>query len=315
MTSKINSPYISIVIPVYNSAACLFELHKRLVLNLKKISTKYEIIFIDDASSDASSEIIFELSRIYKNVKCIQFTRNFGQHYAITAGLDYSSGNWVVVMDCDLQDRPEDIIKLYKKAISGYEVVSARRLNRKDTFIKRTLSIIFYKIFSYLADIKYDGNIGNFRILSRRVVNNISKMRERLRFFGGLLDWLSFPSAFIDVQHSERFSGKSTYNFRKLWKLASETIIAYSDKPLRIAIKLGFVISFIAFIVGLYFLAKTMIYGSKISGWASLIISFYLIGGIVILILGIIGLYLGKNYEESKERPLYVVRKSTFDHD
>ena len=216
-------------------------------------------------------------------------------------------------MDCDLQDRPEEIPRLYAKAQEGYDIVLARRGARRDPLLKRITSWLFYKLFSYLADIEYDGQTGNFRIMSRKVVVNFQRMREQLRFFGGLVQWMGFPTASIEVEHAERFEGNSTYTFAKLWKLATETIIAYSDKPLRLAVRFGFVMAFLAFCYGVYILGHALFYGSAIPGWNSLIVSLYFIGGIIIAILGILGIYLGKTFDESKKRPLYIVRRATFD--
>jgi dolichol-phosphate mannosyltransferase len=159
----------------------------------------------------------------------------------------------------------------------------------------------------------YDGETGNFRIVSRNVVDNFRRMGERLRFFGGLVSWMGFPTASIDVVHAERHEGRSTYTYRKLWKLASETIIAYSDKPLRLSIRLGFAISFLAFLYGLYILYRALFHGIAVSGWSSLIVSLYFLGGIIIGILGMLGIYLGKAFDETKKRPLYIVMNTTFD--
>jgi len=267
---------------------------------------------VEDCGGDRSWEIIQALARQDARVKGIQFSRNFGQHYGITAGLDHCDGDWVVVMDCDLQDRPEEIPRLYAKAREGYEVVIARRGKRNDPVLKRLLSWMFYRLFSWLADTEYDSQAGNFRIVSRKVVENFRRMREQLRFFGGLMNWMGFPAAAIDVQHAERHEGGSTYTLGKLWRLAAETIIAYSDKPLRLSIRLGFLISLLAFGYGLYILVRAVVYGSSITGWASLIVSIYFMGGIIIAILGMLGIYLGKTYDESKKRPLYIVMNTTF---
>ncbi|MBI5436576.1 MAG: glycosyltransferase family 2 protein [Nitrosomonadales bacterium] len=305
-------PLISIVVPVYKAENCLDELYRRLVLALETITPDFEIVLVEDCGGDRSWEIIERLSAQDGRVRGIQFSRNFGQHYGITAGLDYCNGDWVVVMDCDLQDRPEEIPRLYAKAQEGYDIVLARRGKRQDPLLKRCTSWLFYKLFSYLADIEYDAQTGNFRIMSRKVVNNFRRMREQLRFFGGLVQWMGFPSASIEVEHAERLEGNSTYTFAKLWKLASETIIAYSDKPLRLAIRFGFTMAFLAFCYGVYIFIRALFYGSPIEGWSSLIVSLYFIGGIIIAILGIMGIYLGKTFDESKKRPLYIVRRATF---
>ncbi len=306
-------PIISIVIPVYKAESCLDELYRRLVLSLETITPDFEIVLVEDCGGDHSWEIIERLSAQDARVKGLQFSRNFGQHYGITAGLDHCVGDWVVVMDCDLQDRPEEIPRLYAKAQEGYDIVLARRGKRQDPVLKRFTSWLFYKLFSYLADIEYDAQTGNFRIMSRKVVSNFRRMREQLRFFGGLVQWMGFPSASIDVEHAERLEGSSTYTLAKLWKLASETIIAYSDKPLRLAIRFGFTMAFLALCYGVYIFTRVMFYGSPIEGWSSLFVSLYFIGGIIIAILGIMGIYLGKTFDESKKRPLYIVRRATFD--
>jgi dolichol-phosphate mannosyltransferase len=307
-------PHISIVVPVYKAENCLDELYRRLNQALEPLSPDFEIILVEDCGGDHSWQVIERLAAADPRVKGIQFSRNFGQHYGITAGMDYCDGDWVVVMDCDLQDRPEEIPRLYAKAQEGYDIVLARRGQRQDALLKRALSALFYRVFSYLADMDYDGETGNFRIMSRKVVENFRRMREQLRFFGGLVQWLGFPTASINVQHAERFEGQSSYTLRKLWKLAAETIIAYSDKPLRLAVRFGFLMAGFAFLFGIYILLRAVLYGSPIMGWSSLFVSLYFIGGIIIALLGILGIYLGKTFDESKKRPLYIVRRSTF-HD
>jgi len=306
-------PHISVIIPVYKAEGCLEELYRRLNASLETLTTDFEIILVEDCGGDRSWPMILDLARRDARVKGIQFSRNFGQHYGITAGLDHCDGDWVVVMDCDLQDRPEEIPRLYAAALEGYDVVLARRGQRNDPLLKRFTSWLFYKIFSYLADMDYDGETGNFRIVSRKVVESFRTMRERLRFFGGLVAWMGFPTARIDVQHDERFAGQSTYTFRKLWKLAGDTIIAYSDKPLRLSIRFGFAISALAFAYGSYIIYRALIHDAAITGWSSLIVSVYFLGGIIISILGILGVYLGKVFDEVKQRSLYIVRRTTFD--
>lgn len=308
-------PHISVVIPVYKAESCLEELYRRLKVSLETITVDFEIVLVEDCGGDRSWPMIVDLAQQDARVKGIQFSRNFGQHYGITAGLDHCDGDWVVVMDCDLQDRPEEIPRLYAKAQEGCDIVLARRGTRQDPLLKRVTSWLFYRVFSYLADIEYGGESGNFRIMSRKVVVNFRRMREQLRFFGGLVQWMGFPTTGIEVEHDVRFEGKSTYTFAKLWKLASETIIAYSDKPLRMAVRAGSVMALFSFCYGTYILGRAFIYGTPVPGWNSLIVSLYFIGGIIISILGIIGIYLGKTFDESKKRPLYIICKSTFPED
>jgi polyisoprenyl-phosphate glycosyltransferase len=306
------SPYLSVVIPVYNAEHCLDELYARLKAALETISNDFEIVLVEDCGRDNSWQAIERLAATDPRVRGIQFSRNFGQHHGITAGLDHCRGQWTIVMDCDLQDRPEEIPRLHAKALEGYDVVLARRGARQDPLLKRITSWLFYKIFSYLADIKYDGETGNFRIMSRKVVSNFCQMREQLRFLGGLVQWMGFPTSSIEVEHSERFEGKSSYTFSKLCKLATETIIAHSDKPLRLAVSFGFMMTLFSFCYGLYTLVHALMYGSAIPGWNSLIISLYFIGGIIIGMMGILGIYLSKTFDETKRRPLYIVRRATF---
>lgn len=306
------NPHLSIVIPVYKAEKSINELYNRLVEAIEPLTSDFEILMIEDCGGDESWKIVETLASKDSRVRGIQFSRNFGQHFGITAGLDHSRGDWVIVMDCDLQDRPEEIPALYQKAQEGFDVVLALRGKRKDPIIKRIFSYIFYKFFSYLADIEYTGDSGNFRIMSRKVVLNFCKMREHSRFFGGLMQWMGFPTATIKVKHSERFEGKSTYTFSKLWILAADTIIAYSDKPLRISIRIGFLMSFFSIFYGSYILINAILYDSKVPGWNSLIVTLFFIGGIIIYILGIIGIYLGKTFDETKGRPLYIINRLTF---
>ena len=305
--------HISVVIPVYRAEDCLDELYRRLTAALAPLTADFEIVLVEDCGGDRSWPLIVELARRDPRVRGLQFSRNFGQHCGITAGLDHCDGDWVVVMDCDLQDRPEEIPRLYAKAREGHDMVVARRGRRSDPLLKRLSSWLYYSVFSWLADMRYDPQAGNFRILSRKVVANYRRLRERSRFFGSLINWMGFPAASIDVQHDERFAGESTYTFGKLWRLGAETIVAYSDKPLRLAIRFGFLIALAAFLYGLYIMFHVLVHGSAVSGWSSLIVSIYFIGGIVIALLGVLGIYLGKTYDETKGRPLYVVNHTTFD--
>lgn len=305
-------PHLSVVIPVYRAEDCLEELYRRLVSALSGLSQDFEIVMVEDCGGDRSWDIIQRLALQDARVKGMQFSRNFGQHYGITAGLDHCDGDWVVVMDCDLQDRPEDIPLLYAKAQEGYDVVHALRDRHNDALMKRWGSNLYFKLLGYFADVAYE-TPGNFRILSRKVVENFRQLREQLRYSTGLLHWMGFPTAYVPVQQAERYAGETSYTFRKLINLALDIVIAFSDKPLRLAVRLGFLIAFLAFCYGLYILVRALLYGSAITGWSSLIVSIYFIGGIIIAILGVIGIYLGKTFDETKKRPLYIVMNTTAD--
>ena len=300
---------ISVISPVYKAEGCLRELYRRLRDQLRRLSDEYEIIFVEDCGGDGSWTILSEIAATDSNVKAIQFSRNFGQHYAITAGLAACTGDWTVVMDCDLQDRPEEIPRLYAKAQEGFDIVCARRGKRKDPIWKRIASHVFVAVFTWLSDMDYDPEVANFRILSRKVVNAYCSMRERLRFFGGQLQWLGYNCGFINVEHGGRFAGDSSYTLRKLFKLATETIIAYSDKPLRISVKAGFFMAFFSFLYAIQLIYRKYLQGIPVEGWTSLMVSVWFLGGLIVANLGIIGIYLGKVFDETKERPLYVISK------
>lgn len=304
---------ISVVIPVYNSEGCLVELYKRLTNALTFTSAQHEIILVDDGSQDKSWMIISELSKQDSRVKGLRFSRNFGQHYGITAGLDHSNGDWVIIMDCDLQDHPEAIPQLYEKAKSGvYDIVHVKRSNFTESLVKKLSSKFFYNVLQYLSGMNYEDVSGNYCIISKCVLDNYRSMREQLRFFSGLINWTGFSVGFIEAPRNDRFDGKSTYTLKKRIRLAANAIIAYSDKPLRISIKLGFLIASLSLIFGSYILLRSFIKHIPVPGWSSLIISIYFLSGIIIANLGIIGIYLGKTFEEVKRRPLYIVKERTF---
>ncbi len=298
---------ISVVIPIYRNEPFIDELYNRLIANLSTITEDFELIFVNDCSPDNSWSIIIEYAKKDYRVKGISFSRNFGQHIAITAGIAKTSGEWIIVMDGDLQDKPEEIIHLYNKACEGYEVVFARRRARKDSILKKLSSRIFYKIFDMLAGSKSDPSVANFGIYSRKVIDNFIKMQEHSRLFPQFIRWLGFNIAYKDVEHGERQTGKSAYTFRKKMDLAIDTIISMSNQPLKLFIKTGFLLSFLSFIYGVIIVIKYLVWGIPVQGWTSLIVSLYLLGGLILSTMGILGLYIGKIYDEVKNRPLYIV--------
>lgn len=298
---------ISVVVPVYGCPEALPELHDRLTDTLKKLTDEFEIILVNDACPRNSWEVVQKLCERDKKTVGLELSRNFGQLKAIVAGLEYSTGKWVVVMDCDLQDRPEEILNLYKKAQEGYDAVFARRKVRHDAATKIFVSECFYKVYSYATGIKYDPALCNYSISSRQVIENFLRMREWHRAFVMYIQWMGFRTTAIDVDHNERFAGESGYNFKKRMQMATEILTSQSDKLLKLMAMFGFCISglsllFILFIIVQYFAMHIQ------PGWSSLIASIFLMGGLTITSVGIVGIYVGNIFMEVKHRPLYIVR-------
>lgn len=302
-----NSTKISVVSPVYLAETIVNELVQRLNKVLAPQFSQFEIILVEDGSPDNSWQQIQLLCETDPNVKGIRLSRNFGQHYAITAGLEYATGDWVVVMDCDLQDRPEEIMPLFEKTKDGHDIVYARRKVRKDSFFKKTSSKIFYRLFGYLTDSKQDPSIANFGIYNRNVIQSVLKMKDYVRYFPTMVQWVGFSSAKLDVEHNSRGDGKSSYTWSKLLRLAFDNVIAFSDKPLRLTIRLGFAISLISMCIGLFYLYKYFAGDIVVVGYASLVISIWFLSGLIVFILGIIGTYLGKTFDKVKDRPTFII--------
>jgi len=302
--------YISAVIPLYNEEQCLEELLSRLEPALTAVHQDYEIVFVDDGSRDQTWTLLQRLAGRNRRVKGIRFSRNFGQHCSITAGLDECDADWIVIMDGDLQDRPEEIARLHARAQEGYDVVLARRGRRKHPLPSRVTSWLFSRVFNYFTGLRRDEQVGSFRMLSRRVVQSFRGMREQMRYVGGMLEWMGFPTTTVDVQHDARAAGGSGYSLRKRWRMARDAIIAYSDKPLRLATQFGFVTAGLAFVYGGYIVVRALVRKTAVPGWSSLIASLFFIGGVIIATLGIVGIYLERTFAETKRRPLYVVRET-----
>lgn len=305
----IESIHISVVSPVYRAEELVLPLVKSISENLSKITAFYEIILVEDGSPDKSWDSIVKAAEQYPKVKGVKLSRNFGQHNAITAGLSESQGEWIVVMDCDLQDNPTQIAKLYSKTKEGYDLVFAQRIDRQDTFFKKLFSKWFYKVFSYFTETKQDSTVANFGIYHRDAVDAILKLQDQVRFFPTMSQWVGFNKAYVEVEHSERPSGSSAYNFKRLFKLAIDNIISFSDKPLRLIIKMGFLISFITFLIGIYYACMYFMNRIEVLGFTSIMLSIWFLSGVIISILGTIGLYLGKTFEQVKGRPNFIIQK------
>lgn len=300
-------PHISVVIPVYGCPSAIPELHRRLVETFELMGVTFEIVMVNDHCPQGSWEEIVKVCAHDERVVGIDLSRNFGQIRAITAGLDTCRGEWVVVMDCDLQDRPEAIPQLYAKAQEGYDAVFARRMERKDSAVTKFLSRSFYKVYEYFTDGSYDPTICNFSIVSRKIVDNYCLLREHNRGYTTFIKWLGFPQAAIDITGDERFSGESSYTLRRKLRMAFELITSQSTKPLRLAVSIGFFISFVATIYILFILVQHAINPEITVGWTSTVGAIFLMGGLNIAFAGMVGLYVGNIFDEVKNRPLYVI--------
>ena len=299
---------ISIVSPVYKAEKLLDELVHRLQLSLEIITPQYEIILVDDRGPDNSWQLITAHAMRDPRIRGVRLSRNFGQHKAITAGLEQAQGEWVIVMDCDLQDQPEEIHKLYTYAqAEKYDLVFARRVERQDSWFKRAGSRWFYKTLSYLTETKQDPAIANFGIYHRKVVNAVLAMRESVRYFPTMVRWVGFRAGALDVTHAERPAGSSSYNIRSLLNLALDIILAYSDKPLRLAVKLGLCNTATALVFVIITLARYLLGRIWEPGYTSIIISIWFFAGLGLSVLGMVGLYVGKTFEQAKNRPIYLI--------
>ena len=303
-----DTPLISIVTPEYKGEKMVGELVRRLQESLEPITDQYEIILVNDASPDHAWLEIERVCRLDPRIKGINLSRNFGQHYAITAGLRYATGQWVVVMDCDLQDRPEEIPSLYRKAQEGYDIVYARRVTRKDSFFKRMSSVAFHKVYNWLSGLNADKAIANYGIYKRCVIDKYNRMPEKARSFPSLIRYLGFKDVAIDVQHAERGEGKSSYSLRKLIRLSLDVITSNSNKPLRMAVGLGFGMAMVSFLLAVYNVIAKWVGIIRVPGYTTTLFSIWFVGGLILFVMGVLGLYLGKIFDQVKGRQLCIVR-------
>jgi dolichol-phosphate mannosyltransferase len=289
----------------------LARAHRRLVESLEPLSLTFEIILVEDCGGDNSWDVIKKLAGSDSRIRGFKLSRNFGQHNAITTGLYQIRGKWTIIMDCDLQDKPEDIPRLIKKTQEGYDIAIARSVVRHVSWLKRVTSDIFVKVLSWLAGYRYDNGVRVFRILSMNAADALRNMPEQTRTLITLGEWIGFRSTYIEVEVVKRYRGHSSYNLRGLFRLAFNTIIAFSDKPLRISIFIGVSMAGLAFFYGLFIFFRAILHEIPVPGWTSLIISLYLLGGLILAQLGVVGVYLGKTFEEAKKRPLYLISRQT----
>lgn len=301
------SPVISIVSPVFNEQECLPEFLCRVKEALHNLGVPYEIVVVDDGSRDASWQIIEVASRNDSRIRGIRFSRNFGHHVALTAGLDHAAGRWVVVMDSDLQDDPAEIAKLFSKAQEGFDVVLGRRMGRRHGVVKQVLARAFYRCLNYLSGGGFDPNVGVFRIMSSQVVAEVCRLREASRFFSGMVSWVGFRQIGVDVQHGSRHAGETKYPLRRQIGLAVDAILSFSDKPLKLTVYLGMSFAALGMLYAMYIITRAISGHIAVLGYASLMSAILVMGGVTTMTVGLVGVYVGRVFKQVKSRPLYVV--------
>ncbi len=302
---------LSVVVPVYNEQEVLLEFYDRLTNVLNNINTEnWEIVFVNDGSTDHSLDILISLKRKNQRIAIVDLSRNFGKEIALTAGLDYASGDAVVVIDADLQDPPELIPEFVAAWLEGYDVVYGKRMKREgETFMKKLTAFLFYRVLQRASSIKIPEDTGDFRLLSRRAVDALRELREHHRFMKGLFAWIGFPQKSILYKRDPRFAGSTKWNYWRLWNLAIEGITSFTIGPLKIATYLGLTTAAFSFVYGSYIIIRTLLYGRDVPGYPSLVVIILFLGGIQLIALGVIGEYLGRVFNETKNRPLYLVNQ------
>lgn len=303
----VQNPTISIVSPVYKAEKFVEKLVSEIQKAMATIGVTYEIILVDDRSKDNSWVLMKTLSLKHEEVKSIRLSKNFGQHPAIMAGLTHAKGEWVVVMDCDLQDQPKEIAKLFEKTKDGYEIVLARRANREDHFLKKLSSSIFSKVYGFFTDTKYDNEIANFGIYHQKVIKSILEMSDYIKFFPLFVTFVGYKSTSVPVEHAPRASGTTSYSLGKLLSLAFNTIISFSNKPLKIVVKFGLTISLLSVGIGTYQIYKAFTHQIEVLGYTSIIVSIWFLSGVIITTIGVTGIYVGRIFDQSKNRPVFII--------
>jgi glycosyltransferase involved in cell wall biosynthesis len=312
MTESSRLVDISVIVPVYGCSSCLRALHERVSATLRAMSASYELILIDDCDGSNSWDICVELAKQDHAVKVYRMSRNFGQHAAITAGLANCSGKWAVVMDCDLQDPPENIPSLYAKALEGFDVVLARRKEKRYSLFRRVASRLYFKLMNVFSKTPHDGEFGSFSMISRKVIDAFLQFQDRDRHYLFILMWLGFRTVFIDYEHALRHSGRSSYDLGRLISLAFDGMFFQTAILLRWIVYAGLWISCCGFLMAGYYVYMYFVH-SVAPGFTSLAVLILLIGGFIIMSTGITGLYIGKVFDQVKGRPLYVIDKTIID--
>ncbi|GDY27278.1 glycosyl transferase [Agarivorans sp. Toyoura001] len=305
-----NTPVISIICPCYNEQDTVALFIDTMLPELDKTQLSYEVIFINDGSRDQTLSKLKSLQTEHSGIRVINLARNFGKEAALTAGIDLSKGEVIVPIDVDLQDPPELIHDFIREWNNGYDVVVAKRIDRtSDSFAKKLSAELFYKFHNKISHVKIPENVGDYRLMTRRVVSAIQQMPENQRFMKGIFSWVGFKTKIVEYKRDPRAAGETSFNGWKLWNLALEGITSFSTAPLRIWLYIGCLISFLAFIYGSLIVIKTLIYGIDDPGYASIITIILFLGGIQLIGLGVMGEYIGRLFMESKRRPIYIVEE------
>lgn len=301
----------SIVVPVYNEELVVAETYKRLKGVMDSLNEPYEIVFINDGSRDKTPLMVNKICQEDKNIKFIDFSRNFGHQIAITAGMDYTSGKAIVVIDADLQDPPEVIPLMIEKWKEGYDVVYGKRAERKgETFFKKFTAKMFYRLLSSMTDIDIPVDTGDFRLIDRKVCDALKRVNEKSRYIRGLISWLGYRQTAVEFVREKRFAGETKYPLKKMLKFAFDAITSFSYKPLKLASHIGIYVSLFSFVYFLYVLYEKFFTSKTVPGWTTLVALNLFFNGVILVILGIVGEYIGRIYDESKNRPLYLVREA-----
>ena len=307
---------ISVIIPTYNEEKNIQHLYDRLSGVMRNLNVTYELIFVNDGSNDASIGLIKVLAKKHSEVKYISFSRNFGHQIAVTAGLDKTIGDAVVIIDADLQDPPELIAEMYQKRAEGFDVIYAKRKSREgEGFLKLWTAKMFYRILSKMTAISIPVDTGDFRMIDKKIVEVLREMPEKNKYLRGQISWVGFNQTFVEYDRKERQAGETGYTYRKMLHFALDGITAFSDVPLKIVTYFGFMVSIVAFFVAIYALFSKFIWEDSVPGWTSLMIAILFIGGIQMIAIGIIGEYLSRMNHNIRNRPLYIVKESNIEEE
>lgn len=302
-------PEVSLIVPCHNEAENLSALYGRVLAVMEQTGKSWEMVCINDGSKDDTLEQLLALNQKDPRIVVIDLSRNFGKEAALTAGLDHARGDCAIPLDADLQDPPELIPELLAKWHEGFDVVNAVRLSRDgESWLKRASAHAFYRIINRMSDVDIPEDTGDFRLLSRPVLEAIKMLPERRRFMKGLFAWVGFRTASVDYHREPRYAGKTKWNYWRLWNFAVEGITSFSQVPLQLAAHLGLIVSALAFLYAVYLVIGTLVYGNPVKGYPSMMATLLFLGGVQLIALGVIGEYLGRIYEETKGRPVYLVR-------